>query len=45
MEFDGEAYAKRGIILVTAAYRLGVLGFLLIQICGSVMDKVGIMGC
>ena len=27
MEFDGEAYAKREIILVTAAYRLGMLGF------------------
>lgn len=27
LEFDGEAYAKRGIILVTAAYRLGMLGF------------------
>lgn len=27
MEFDGEAYAKRGIILVTANYRLGMLGY------------------
>ncbi len=27
-EFDGESYAKRGVILVTIAYRLGVLGFL-----------------
>lgn len=27
MEFDGEAYAKRGIILITAAYRLGLFGF------------------
>lgn len=28
LEFDGSAYAKRGIILVSAAYRLGILGFL-----------------
>jgi para-nitrobenzyl esterase len=28
MEFDGEAYARRGVILVTLAYRLGALGFL-----------------
>lgn len=28
MEFDGEALAKRGIILVTVGYRLSVLGFL-----------------
>ena len=28
MEFDGEAYAKRGVILVTLQYRLGALGFL-----------------
>lgn len=27
MEFDGEAYAKRGIILVTVNYRLGTLGY------------------
>ena len=26
-EFDGEAYAKRGIVLVTINYRLGLLGF------------------
>ena len=26
-EFDGEAYAKRGVILVTINYRLGLLGF------------------
>ena len=28
MEFDGEAYAKRGVILVTFNYRLNVFGFL-----------------
>lgn len=28
MEFDGEAYARRGVILVTVNYRLGILGFL-----------------
>lgn len=28
LEFDGAAYAKRGVILVTINYRLGVLGFL-----------------
>lgn len=28
IEFDGEAYCKKGIILVTVNYRLGVLGFL-----------------
>lgn len=28
MEFDGEAYAKRGVILVTVNYRLNVYGFL-----------------
>ena len=28
MEFDGEAFAKRGVILVTANYRVGVLGYL-----------------
>lgn len=28
MEFDGEALAKRGVILVTANYRVGVLGYL-----------------
>ena len=28
MEFDGEGFAKRGVILVTIAYRLGALGFL-----------------
>lgn len=28
MEFDGEAYAKRGIILVTIAYRCNMFGFL-----------------
>ena len=28
MEFDGEAYAKRGVILVTINYRLGLYGFL-----------------
>lgn len=27
MEFDGEEYARRGIILVTVGYRLGLLGF------------------
>lgn len=28
MEFDGEAYSKRGVLLVTVNYRVGVLGFL-----------------
>lgn len=28
VEFDGEAFARRGVILVTVNYRLGVLGFL-----------------
>lgn len=28
MEFDGEAFAKKGVILVTINYRLGPLGFL-----------------
>lgn len=28
MEFDGEAFAEKGVILVTINYRLGVLGFL-----------------
>lgn len=28
MEFDGEAFCKRGVILVTINYRLGALGFL-----------------
>lgn len=27
-EFDGEAFAKQGVILVTINYRLGILGFL-----------------
>ena len=27
-EFDGEAYCRRGVILVTINYRLGVMGFL-----------------
>ncbi len=28
IEFDGEAFTRRGVVLVTAAYRLGLLGFL-----------------
>lgn len=28
IEFDGEAYAKRGVVLVTINYRLGLLGFI-----------------
>lgn len=28
IEFDGEAYAKEGVILVSVGYRLGMLGFL-----------------
>lgn len=28
IEFDGEAFSKKGVILVTVNYRLGVLGFL-----------------
>lgn len=28
IEFDGEEYTKRGVILVTVEYRLGILGFL-----------------
>ena len=27
LEFDGEAYARRGVILVTINYRLGIFGF------------------
>ena len=27
-EFDGEAFARRGVILVTVNYRLGIMGFL-----------------
>ena len=27
-EFDGQAYAKKGVILVTIGYRLGIFGFL-----------------
>lgn len=27
LEFDGEAYARRGVILVTVGYRLGLMGF------------------
>lgn len=27
IEFDGEGYAKRGVILVTVGYRLGMLGY------------------
>lgn len=27
IEFDGEGYAKRGVILVTVTYRLGIFGF------------------
>lgn len=28
LEFDGEAYAKKGVILVTISYRVNVFGFL-----------------
>jgi para-nitrobenzyl esterase len=28
MEFDGEAFCRQGVILVTASYRVGALGFL-----------------
>jgi len=28
MEFDGEAFCKRGVLLVTIQYRLGIFGFL-----------------
>lgn len=27
MEFDGEAYARRGVLMVSVGYRLGLLGF------------------
>lgn len=28
IEFDGDAYAKKGVVLVTLNYRLGMCGFL-----------------
>lgn len=39
-EFDGEAFCREGVILVTINYRLGILGFLIIQ---TFLEKVHIM--
>ena len=41
MEFDGEAYARRGIILVTVNYRLGLLGYLCHR---DLQDDQGVSG-
>ncbi len=38
-EFDGNAYAKRGVILVSINYRLGVLGFLAHPVLSSESPK------
>jgi para-nitrobenzyl esterase len=47
MEFDGEAFARRGVILVTVNYRLGAFGFLaspeLTAENGGVVGNVGIL--
>lgn len=39
MEFDGKAFAERGVILVTINYRLGVLGFLAHPALSSASDR------
>jgi para-nitrobenzyl esterase len=41
LEFDGDAFAKRGVILVTVNYRLGILGFLCHE---SLRDENGVSG-
>lgn len=47
MEFDGEAFARRGVILVTINHRLGAFGFLaapeISQENGGVVGNVGIL--
>lgn len=47
MEFDGEAFARRGVILVTINYRLGAFGFLatpeITRENGGVVGNVGIL--
>lgn len=40
MEFDGEAFCKRGVILVTLNYRCGALGFL----CHPWLEEDGVSG-
>ena len=47
IEFDGEAYARRGVILVTINYRLGSFGFLyhpwLLEESGGIAGNYGIL--